>query len=838
MLSLSQNNVKLFLRLTFIFLSFTFSNAQNNFFEVIQKAEQKFDVKFSYVDSAIELIEFEEAKEIENSENIEEFINFLNNTTYLNLVRIDDRYIAIAPKKNLIRVCGYLLDEEKKPLTDANIIVIGKSKGTVSDSLGFFELDKLLISDVIEITHLSHNAQIKSVNGFYSNEGDCKHIILNQNNIDLEPVLVTNYILKSLKQQADGEVKLNTNSFGTLGGQVEPDLLQTSQIFPGVESHDESVANLNVRHGASDQNTIYWDNIKMYHFSHFFGLISAINPYLTKNISIVKGGTSAKYNDGVSSTYFLETDSKINDSITGGIGANLISVDGFLKIPVSKKVQINASVRRSVNDIVNTPTYTSYFDKTFQNNNIGNNPDATSFNFYNINLHSNIHLNDKQRLGLNFITINNNLEHQENSQTNLLDQIKQNTIAIGLAYDLKILDNFNFNLNLYRSEYELESRNYQNQQLQLLEQKNEVIENAVKSTFIFQPNKNHSLELGYQLNETGVLSSANVDDPFFIRIQKGVMINHSGFGEYTFSKNKFFARFGLRYNYFDKIQESTIEPRLNLRYNITNSLGIIGRYEKKSQYTSQVIDFLDDFLGIENSRWVLSDEQIPLVKSNQISGGLHYNKNKLLVDLTLFTKETEGILISGQGFQNQITDRRLSGTQRANGIELLINKRFKKLNIWSGYTFSKSELLFGEINPSYFDSNNDIRHSNTSGVTYALNKALNFSLVYNIKSGKPYSIPVEGEETTQNGSFTVVNYDNLNSKRLPSYNRLDFSVSYKTNINQKYSFEAKVGIFNILNRNQSLQRYYIVDDTSTNNVKEVNVQSLRLTPNIGLRFLF
>jgi hypothetical protein len=44
--------------------------------------------------------------------------------------------------------------------------------------------------------------------------------------------------------------------------QVDPDVLQSIQALPGVESTNESIANINVRGGTNDQNLMLWDNIK------------------------------------------------------------------------------------------------------------------------------------------------------------------------------------------------------------------------------------------------------------------------------------------------------------------------------------------------------------------------------------------------------------------------------------------------------------------------------------------------------------------------------------------------------------------------------------------------
>jgi hypothetical protein len=813
--------------------------AQNtpSFKEQLSQVETKFNVKFSFANSSIEKIQIDETVRLTDFSSVDEVIEYLNENTFLNVVKIDDRYISLALKKDLISICGYLLDENNLPIVNASIYVFGKNQGTISNDQGYFELSNLEISDYLEISHLSFEDQLKNVNSFYRKDQGCTSINLLEEGIVLEDILIKNYILKSLDKTSDGTIRMNTSKFGILGGQVEPDLLQTSQILPGVEAQDESIANLNVRNGASDQNIIYWDNVKMYHASHFFGLISAINPYLTEHISIVKSGTSAAFNDGVSSSFFLETDQQVKEKLRAGAGINMISADAFVKVPVTKNIQFNASFRKSINNFLRTPTYESYFEKTFQNNEIGRNTENTDFSFYDVNLNTVIKLEDKHTARFNYIRINNQLFNRELPGSSLEDKIDQNTQAVGFLYDYKASDRLNLQLNAYHTLYSLETDNYQNDQQQLLRQGNEVNENSVKALAFYNFNEKSQLQLGYQLTETGVTSDANINDPRFIRIQKGVLINHSGFGEFTFQNDQLFARAGLRYNYFDKIDEQTWEPRINLVYHVSKSFDLIANYEQKSQYTSQVIDFLDDFLGVENRRWVIVDENIPLITSRQFAAGFGFKKNKYLIDLTFYHKQTDGILISGQGFQNQVLDRRLIGDQRSYGVEVLVNKRFQHLNVWTSYTFGNSELLFPEIQQTYFPASSDIRNSLTLGLKYSFNEELNLSFIFNSRSGRPYSIPVAGNETTQNGNFTVVNYDSLNAERLPTYNRLDASLSYSKKLNN-LSLTLKAGILNTLNSNQVLQRYYIVDESDSSRAQQIDIHGLGVTPNVTLRIAF
>src|SRR5690606_18481264 len=102
------------------------------------------------------------------------------------------------------------------------------------------------------------------------------------------------------------------------------------------------------------QNLVLWDGIRMYQSGHFFGLISAFNPYLTQRVTLIKNGSSAHLGEGVSSTIDIRTDDQVTASFSGGGGINMLYGDFFGKIPVSKKISLHVSGRRSIADIIQT----------------------------------------------------------------------------------------------------------------------------------------------------------------------------------------------------------------------------------------------------------------------------------------------------------------------------------------------------------------------------------------------------------------------------------------------------------------------------------------------------
>ena len=142
-------------------------------------------------------------------------------------------------------------------------------------------------------------------------------------------------------------------------------------------------------------------------------------------MNIIKNGTSVQYGDGVSSVINIKTRNKISDSFMGGAGFNLLSGDVFGQLPLSEKVSVQFSGRRSTTDFINTPTYNRFFDKVFQDsevkeNNNSSNPENIvrdeDFYFYDFTGKLLYDINENQKARLSFINTNNHLKYTEKTE--------------------------------------------------------------------------------------------------------------------------------------------------------------------------------------------------------------------------------------------------------------------------------------------------------------------------------------------------------------------------------------------------------------------------------------
>ena len=816
--------------------------------DLIKATETKFDVKFSYANQDVEGVLITTPK---TSLDLNQTIDYLNSNTSLEFKSLDNRYVTVSTSIKKETICGYIFNaKDKQPLFGVTISVVGKNTGVISDENGYFILDNINKDNSVNISYLGFKTETLKAFSLLKPQG-CNSIYLDESAETLNQIIITKFLTNGLKKLKDGSLILSTTNFGVLPGLTEPDVLQSIQVLPGIESSNESIANINVRGGTNDQNLMLWDGIKMYHSGHFFGLISAYNPNLTNQVIVTKNGTSSQYSDGVSSTINMLTKDELSGQFSGNVGANLISADAFFNIPITKKLELLISGRRAYTDAFKTPTYTNYFNRSFQdsdintNQNIENSSTSSEFFFYDYSAKLLFDLNRNHKFRANVIGIKNNLDYAEtitdnNNQSNQKSSVlSQDNLGFGANWDANWSSKFNTKLSAFYSQYNVNASDLRESTNQLLQQANEVLETGIKLTSNYKLSNHLNLLNGYEFNEIGILNQTLVNAPAYERTKKDVLLKHAAFTEAEFNKNNTYFRLGVRANYFQKFDKLLIEPRLNIRQQLSSKFALKLEGEFKNQSATQIVDFQDDFLGVENRRWILANNStIPISTSKQAAFGINYKQNNFYVDVTGFYKHVNGITASNQGFYNNFQYLNAKGEYTSNGIEFLINKTAKQYSSWISYTYSTNNYDFESFNPSTFPNNVDIRHSVSVAGNYSVLDNLELSVGANWHSGLPYTKPIEDNPTVQTGNDFFVNYDAPNAQQLPSFFRLDASLNYQPNWFNAVKTSIRIGVRNVTNQKNIINRYYKVNPDDSTAVIEINNTSLPITPNASLRISF
>ncbi len=821
----------------FLWNSFCYAQDRNiPLNQAIAELENQYGYTFNYVEESIK--EYR-VKPINTSVSFAENLTSLQKQTSLIFRILDANIVSIAAEEN-ITICGYIKDiETQKGIPFATIQ--GLKNATVTNDDGYFSIKVLAKHDSITIRHLGYETKTTSLAVLISEK--CSTVFISSIKEPLNEVLLSSYLVQGMSKMSNGALQVDFNKFTALPGLIETDVLQTAQALPGIQSTNETVSNINIRGGTNDQNLVLWDAIKMYQTGHFFGLISAFNPQITQRVIVQKNGTSATLTDGVSGSIKMETEDKINQKLSGSIGANLLDANVFLDIPLGTTSSLQLGGRKSLSDLVTTPTYDAYFTRISQDTEVENNVGVIrntdrSFDFYDVSLRWLYEIGKQDKLRVNFLYIDNILAFNENATinqnlTSRESSVAQNSLGAGILWQREWTENLNTSFQIYESDYNLRAINANLLDEQRFLQENRVSETGVKALAVVTLQETQNVTFGYEFIETKVTNLDDVDVPLVRTLIAEVVRTHSGFGQYLLqSQNKKSVLIaGFRYNYLDKFNESILEPRLQFTQKFLEHFSVEVAGEFKHQITSQIVNFQNDFLGIEKRRWQLSNNSsIPIIKSRQTSLGLNYNHKSWLISVEGYYKFVDGITTQEQGFQNQFEFLKTNGSYTVLGTDVLLRKRLHDISLWLSYSFMNNSYTFKSLSANSFPSNYNIPHNVTFGTTYVY-EALKITAGLNWRSGNPTTRPVAGNEIV-NGN---INYGAPNNSKFEEYLRVDTSALYQLKINN-ISIEAGISIWNVLDQTNTINTLYRINEEGS--IVENKQNSLGLTPNALLRLTF
>jgi hypothetical protein len=807
--------------------------------------EKQHHVNFNYTENNITGIKITPPI---HSLSLPKKLKYLEKKTNLSFENIDNKFINIATRNagNKPILCGYILAEnDNKPLENANIL-LPDGNGVMTNSLGYFELNQQTKTG-FSVSYLGYKTKQVSTSELQTN--GCLKILL-QTEATLLPEIKTNRFLTSgISKNNNGAFEIKPKKFGILPGLIEPDVLQTMQQIPGINSADESVASINVRGGTHDQNLFLWNGIKMYQTGHFFGLISAFNPNLAHTISIYKNGSSAFYGESVSSVVVISSNPNTFEKNTFSAGLNMINADVYTKLNLSKKGFIEISGRKSITDFVESPTYTEYYNKAFQNTSItdfvrNQNIDYSSdkkFSFYDTSIKYSQKIGSKNHLILDLITINDKLKVFQTATNNSIvqsenDILNQRNFGGNLFWKRNWNNKNTTNINIYSSYYELIANKSITEGNQTVVQENVVLDNGIKIENNHQINSKLTINNGYQFNEVGASNLDEVNTPKFYRKIKDVLRIHAVVLEakYNDTLSKIYFNTGLRMNYIEKFQKYRIEPRLQFNYGLTKHLSLEILGELKSQNCQQIIDLQKDYFGIEKRRWILSNNTtIPVQKSKQVSLSFYYIKNNWLFTFENFYKKVSGITSSSQGFQNQLEFLKINGDYEVLGTEVLIQKKINHFLTWFSYTYNDNNYNFPSFIPPVFSNNFEMDHTISWAGIYEKN---NFKMALGSKwySGRPETTPIN---TTIDAANPEIKYNSPNNKHMSPFFQVNFSSTYKWETDNGIQYKLGLSVLNILNQKNEINEYYRTSSL-TNSIEEVKTYALQRTPNVSFRIVF
>jgi len=838
---------KIFLCLLLCFVFVLSTKAQNKDNAILLKTllnnlAVQHQVNFNYIEEEIIIFKLVPP---DDKLSLRKKLAYISDKTKIDFKFITDDFISVINNKKLDKpFCGFLIDVETQLVIEsATVHISGTNYSAFTNEKGYFELQLRSPND-IEISHVNYEKITVKPEQLYTE--NCPTFTLKPIINELEVVVAEVFLTKGITKLSDGSYEIKPKKFGLLPGLTEPDVFETLKQIPGINSTDETQSNINVRGGTHDQNLFLWNGIRLFQTSHFFGLISALNPHLAQTIKVVKNGSSPFYGESVSSAIDISTRSRNIEEQSASIGLNLINTDFYIKTKLSENANIELSSRRSFTDIINTPTYKSYYNRIFQNTavrNINTNQlidyyNDEKFYFYDFTVQYHQKINSKSDLYVDAITIYNKLDLTESKVENIStvtknSDLNQQTIGGTISFQTNWNTKTKSEVDGYVSYYSIESDFESIESNQISNQENKIFDVSFRLKNSHQLSEKFQFNNGYQFNSISIKNYDYVNNPPFSRIDNRNLNVHALIGEiqYTSKNSKLKTNFGFRGNYIEQFKTFLIEPRLQLNYILSRVLKLEVLAERKSQTSTQIVDLSQDFLGIEKRRWTLSNnDDIPILKNSQIAVGFTFKENNWLLCLENYYKKVNGITSGSQGFQNQLEFAKINGNYTVLGTELLVQKQFKKITSWISYTYTDNNYTFDSYTPQRFPNNFEIKHTIGAALIYDYNQ-LKMALGSRWFTGKPNTVPLTSV------SNTTILYNSPNAENLENYFQVNVSGSYHFKITKSVQLAVGLSVQNVLNSKVIINQNYRINQ-NTNSVEQINTYSLERTPNCFFRFSF
>ena len=795
-------------------------------------------------------------------DNIDASLSKLLYETPCGFEKTKTTYLIYLEEVRTFRLCGSLLDQQTKlPVMYANILLEGSSKGTATDSLGYFDFRvNARKNDLVKISYVGYSTRHVMVQTFDSR--DCGQIYLSLNDsLWSSDILITDYLMTGIDEgHTYSSINIDIGQYSSNYPNVEQDILKSAQLIPGVTSLDESAANIQIRGATPDQNLIMWEGVTLYDPGHLFGMISAINPFVLDEIEIHKSVFNPKYDNRIGGIVDMSLSDSIPDRTRGGVGSTMTEAHAFVELPViNDRLSVLMSGRKTINSLWESPTISNYSVKVFQATKVTEEDAFSSeqtLDFYDWNAKLLFRPVDKLLFKAGIFKSKNNYSFTVpffDNDFSSSDRVDFGSQAYRLSaeyqFSEKLITEFSYSSSEYTNTYELTvTDNEEDELIEFRDVYNDINDQTWGINNSLTINKNLTVDLGYDYNKKAVNFNVFSESEFEEEYDDENFTSgqfHNLHSSFQLKNETIQLDGGLKVTRYDELEQWIFSPRLNVQYALNDHFKIKSSVGILQQYISQLQEFGDNDLGIDNPVWVLNQAELDssaYLESNKASLGFVFRKNGWLLDLDVFNIHTNGLNtinpLFGQGVD--VPDFEV-GSSMARGLDMLIRKRIGSLSTWLNYSFNDIVYSFPDINENDFPATNDIRHNMSLINNFAFSNHWIFSLSYHYRTGLRFSRPdnLLMEDDGEGNSFYEIVYEDLNSERLIDYHRLDLGVTYKRSFSKYLRGEFAFSMINLLDRENQFSRNYVIndfDDDETPEITSFDKYLLGRTPQLLVRF--
>ncbi|HTD94438.1 MAG TPA: TonB-dependent receptor [Chitinophagaceae bacterium] len=741
-------------------------------------------------------------------------------------------------------ITGYLRNVRTgEPLINASVFESSQFS-TVTDGYGYYSLTLPAGKHVLNIVALGMRDTHLQLAVYGSGKMDMD---IAEQVTTLKEVIVSSKKTLNISRVQMGVERLSIENIKNIPSVFgEADVLRVVTSLPGVKTVGEASTGFNVRGGSTDQNLILFNDATIYNPSHFFGMFSAFNPDVIKDIELYKSSVPARFGGRLASVLDISSREGNKKTITGSAGIGVITSRVELEGPIVKdktsfilggrttyanwllgllpKEYKNSKasfqdVSLGISHRIDS-TSNIYFSGYFSTDRFSLNSD-TSYGYTNGNFNVKWKKSFTNRLTASFIAGFDQYKYKVFSESNEVNaftlkfDIQQLFAKADFIYYLSQKHGFDFGLSTLR--YRLTPGSYEPLGAKSIVvpdfvEREQALESAGYFTYRYNPNNQLSISTGIRYSLYNYLGPKEVS-----YYAPGLPVESSNVTAVkTFGKGKSIQNY------------SGPEFRFSIRYAISNDFSIKAGYNSQRQY----IHMLSNTTSIAPTDiWKLSDPNIKPQQGDQLSLGLYKNfkSNTIETSVEVYYKHIRDYLDYKPGatllLNHNIETDVVNTKGKAYGLEFLIKKPGGKLNGWISYTYSRillrtngddPNLLVnqGSFYPASYDKPNDV----TLTGNFRVNHRFSISVNSTYSTGRPITVPVGRYYYA--GSQRVL-YSERNSYRIPDYYRTDFSLNIDGNhkVHQKTHNSWTIGVYNLLGRKNPYSVYFISENGLVNGYK-------------------
>ena len=721
-----------------------------------------------------------------------------------------------------VTLSGYVKDKANgEALIGVTVYVPVVKTGVVTNNYGFYSISVPSGSYTVTYSCLGYRSQSPILNLAFSKQ---LNVMLEEDSKVIEEVVVSgekkNRNVERLQMSIEKMPVKMVKKLPAFMGEI--DIIKSITLLPGIQSGGEGSSGLYVRGGGPDENLMILDEAPVYNASHLMGFFSVFNSDAIKDIEVYKGGIPAEYGGKASSVIDIRMKDGNSQKlgVSGGIGniSSRLTVEGPI---IKDKWSFIVSGRR---------TYADYLGKLMGIDALRDN----RLYFYDLNLKTNVEINDKNRVYISAYTGDDYFKSGESIYMrwgNLTSTARWNHLFSDKLFSNTslIYSRYNYNLGVPGSEADQ------------FDWTSQISDYNFKEDVSWYLNSKNKLILGFNLIshhfEPGAVS-ANQGSYF----SDLTLTNYNALDNSLYASNeqsigpRLSLRYGMRFSWFQQIGKGTmreylnpdkpktkevtnaiyygsgelmpppyfnLEPRFAVKYMLTPSSSIKASYNRMAQ-NLHLISNTNSPTPLDI--WLPSSKYIKPLISNQIGFGYfrNFKENMFETSAEIYYKKMDNVIDYVDGAQlflkEDLETELLRGSGYAYGLELYAKKQQGRLTGWLSYTFSRSTReIPGINNGKVYPSSYDHTHNVSLVANYELTKRWNLSSTWIFLTGNPTSYPIAKYDVQGN---TLYYYADRNSNRIPDYHRLDISVTYDFRKNDKrpYKQSLNFSIYNLYAR--------------------------------------